>query len=171
MNSGTVIAKYPEFSGITVEMRPILHPRFQKLKEGISEFTFANIYLFRKAHSYELSSLKTGQLIITGKDREESFFIVLLELPDCDALDKLFGKFSSLKAVTKKQASRFNGWGSEVYKDRDNFDYLSNTAELATLQGRKYHRKKNLVNVFICKYNYEGRPLLEEYKEDVLQIL
>ncbi|MCK4786820.1 MAG: ABC transporter permease, partial [Desulfobacteraceae bacterium] len=60
MNSGTVIAKYPEFSSITVEMRPILHPRFHKLKEGISEFTFVNIYLFRKAHSYLLCPGSTG---------------------------------------------------------------------------------------------------------------
>jgi len=41
-----MIPKYPQPTEITAYLRPLLHPFFQTLKEGISEFGFANIYLF-----------------------------------------------------------------------------------------------------------------------------
>ncbi len=43
--------------------------------------------------------------------------------------------------------------------------------ELAKLAGRKYHKKKNLVNAFIHNYSYEGKPLLEEYIPDAMKVL
>jgi hypothetical protein len=42
---------------------------------------------------------------------------------------------------------------------------------LATLSGRKLHRKKNLVNLFLRNNRCVAKPLLEEYVGDALQIL
>ena len=61
-----MIAQYPDSSEITMDLRPILHPRFQTLPGGISEFTFANIYLFRETHNYRISQLDDELHIITG---------------------------------------------------------------------------------------------------------
>ena len=41
-----MIEEYPEFSPLSLEQRPILHPRFQRLAEGTSELTFAGIYQY-----------------------------------------------------------------------------------------------------------------------------
>ena len=38
-----MIAEYPDSAEITIDMRPILHPKFQALADGLSEFTFASI--------------------------------------------------------------------------------------------------------------------------------
>ena len=52
-----MIVEYPESSPLALDQRPELHPRFQGLPEGMSELTFAGLYLFRDAHRYRISRL------------------------------------------------------------------------------------------------------------------
>jgi len=165
------IARYPEFSDIDINLRPLLHPIFMKLQDGVSEFTFASIYLFRKTHDYRISQLDESDFIITGVDGNRLFFMLPFNLPDKKTLDELFSRHVSMKAVTEKQASALESMGYRVSEDRDNFDYLYDHSALALLSGRKYHSKKNLVNLFTRNYAYEGKPLLEEYIDDALDIV
>jgi len=169
-----MITRYPKTTGIRVEMRTLFHPRFAMLKEGISEFTFAELYLFRNAHSYRISKIGDDLIVVTGKDRgmnEESFFMLPFGLPDTDGLKRLFGDHACMKAATEEQADVLAGMGFSVSEDRDNFDYLYLKEDLEKLVGRDYHKKKNLVNAFVRDYTYEGRPLLPEYIPDALLVL
>lgn len=52
-----MIPFYPQSVEIHLGLRDLLHPMLQKLPEGISEFTFANLYLFQKSHQYRISRL------------------------------------------------------------------------------------------------------------------
>lgn len=170
-NIGEMIPDYPDITELSLQMRPLLHPLFQKLTEGISEFTFANLYLFRQSYNYRIGRLSENLLLIAGKENENPFFMLPFGLPDHHLLQKLFRKFSNIKAVSENQAKELENMGYTVTEDRDNFDYLYSRRELATLCGRKFHKKKNRVNVFINNYNYEARPLLEEYRDQALAIL
>lgn len=152
-------------------MRLALTPLFKKLEEGISEFTFASIYLFRDARGYKITQLEDDQIIITGRNGAQGFFMAPFGLPENALLDELFTSHGSMMAVPEDKARKLESRGYEVREDRDNFDYLYRTEELARLQGRQLHRKKNLVNAFIRNYRYEGRPLLDEYISDALQVL
>ncbi len=167
----TPIPEYPETAEITLEMRPVLHPMFRGLGCGVSEFTFANIYLFRRAHNYRVCSLKNGPVIITGRDKDKTFFMLPFGLPDEGVLRGLFESFRLMKCVTEGQAAKLASMGYSITEDRDNFDYLYAREDLSTLQGRRFHRKKNLVNFFTGHYNYVGKPLLEEYIKDALLVL
>ncbi|MGQ9611164.1 MAG: DUF2156 domain-containing protein [bacterium] len=166
-----LIEEYPLFSELSIEMRPLLHPFFIKLREGISEFTFANIYLFRNAHRYRIAQLSSGLYVITGDDNGKPFFMLPFGLPDSKTLEELFLNFNSMKAVSEDQAVTLREMGYYIKEDRDNFDYLYLKKDLSSLQGRAFHKKKNLVNAFINNYRYEGRPLIEKYKKDVLYVL
>lgn len=166
-----MIPLYPESTEITLNLRPILHPKFQNLSEGISEFSFANIYLFRKTHQYRLSQLDNELLVILGNDDGKPFFMLPFGLPDQTKIAMLFDHHKSMKAATEAQAKTLEAWGYQVREDRDNFDYLYDREELAKLAGRKYHKKKNLVNAFINNYNYEGKPLLEDFIPDAIWVL
>jgi len=169
-----MIARYPKTTDITVEMRPQLHPRFNRLEEGISEFTFANLYLFRDRHSYRIAQIGEDLVVITGRDKDtinESFFMLPFGLPEQGSLERLFADHASMKAATEEQAEVLARMGFSVSEDRDNFDYLYLKEELEKLQGRNYHKKKNLVNAFIRDYTYEGKPLLPEYVPEALLVL
>ena len=166
-----MINDYPEFSELSLEQRPILHSRFQELTEGISEFTFANLYLFRRAHQYRLARLPNELYVITGNDAGEPFFMLPFGLPEKDLLEKLFNEFNSMKAVSENQAPQLQQMGYAVEEDRNNFDYLYSREDLTRLPGRKFHKKKNRVNAFIKNYQYQGEPLLEEYRDQALGVL
>ena len=165
------IAEYPDCSEISMDMRPLLHPKFQALAEGISEFTFANIYLFRRTHNYRISQLGDDLFVITGRDGEQPFFMLPFGLPDKNVLHDLFDRHRKMKAVGESQVQLLKEMGYNVDEDRDNFDYLYSRQDLVTLTGRKFHKKKNLLNIFIKNNECEAKPLLEEYRDDALDIL
>jgi hypothetical protein len=166
-----MIPKYPDFSEISMELREVLHPLFQKLAEGVSEFTFANIYLFRETHRHKISQLDTGLIVITGEDAGEPFFMLPFGLPDENVLSGFFNEYHTMKAVPEQQAKLLAQSGYHVWEDRDNFDYLYSREDLVNLTGRKFHKKKNLLNMFIRNNECQAKPLLEEYRDDALCVL
>jgi hypothetical protein len=166
-----MIPKYPDFSEFSTDLREVLHPRFQRLAEGISEFTFANIYLFRETHRYKISQLDNGLFVITGEDAGESFFMLPFGLPDENVLRELFTEYHIMKAVPEPQAKLLAQSGYQIWEDRENFDYLYSREDLVGLTGRKFHKKKNLLNMFIRNNECQAKPLLEEYRDDALHVL
>lgn len=162
---------YPDSSPIRLEFRSELHPLFKNLKEGISEFTFANIYLFREAHKYQISRLREGMFLISGSDEGAPFFMLPFGFPERKVLDELFQRFISMKCVSEGQAPELIGMGYIVTEDRDNFDYLYLREELAALPGDRFHNKRTLIHAFVDNYSYEGKPLTEERTGDALNVL
>lgn len=148
-----------------------MHPLFQKLPDGISEFTFANIYLFRNIHHYRITRLPDDLFAITGKDDDKPFFMLPFGLPDKSLLEELFSKFVSMKCVSEQQSNVLAQMGYYVEEDRDNFDYIYSRADLVNLNGRQMHTRKNLLNSFLKKHNGIAKPLLDEYTDDALKVL
>ncbi len=169
--SASMIPEYPDAVAVTLAMRPLLHPMFQTLPEGISEFTFANIYLFRAGHNYAISRLPGGVLVMLGRDEDRRFFMLPFGLPDKLLLATLMIDHGRMKCVSTSQKPLLEDMGFVVAEDRNNFDYLYLRQELAELTGRKFQKKRNLIKAFINNFQYEGRPLLEEYVPDALGIL
>ncbi len=165
------IPGFPEFIELTIEARGFLHPFFKSLEPQISEFVFANLYLFRGVHNYRLSMLPGTSPVIAGNDRGRTFFMLPGGLPSEEVLKVLFERFSFMKCVTGEDAKRLSALGYETWEDRDNFDYIYSRADLATLAGRRFHKKKNLVNAFVGSYSCEARPLIDKYMEAARSVL
>ena len=165
------IPEYPDSAEISIDMRPVLHPKFKVLSEGISEFTFANIYLFRQTHNYRISKFENELFVITGRDNENHFFMLPFGLPDENIIRELFDNYHTMKAATARQAEILEKMGYSASEDRNNFDYLYSLEDLVNLTGRKFHKKKNMLNIFIRNNECQAKPLLEEYRDAALQIL
>jgi len=166
-----MLPTYPETTSLTLAHRPLLHPLFQQLRDGISEFTFANIYLFRQSHSYRLSQCVDGTIVIPGRDKDTPFFILPFGLPEQPLLELLFRDHGLMKCVSKDQAARLAAMNYTVIEDRDNFDYLYRRQALAELGGRNYHKKRNLIKAFVNSHAYRALPLREEFRSDALRVL
>ncbi|MBM9535499.1 DUF2156 domain-containing protein [Desulfobulbus alkaliphilus] len=162
---------YPQSTPPSLSLRPALHPLFKQVQEGISEFTFANLYLFRRTHQYTLSMLSDGTVVILGRDDRVSFFMLPFGLPQQGLLDRLFTDHLLMKSATVLQAEMLHSLGYPVREDRDNFDYLYQRQDLAALAGRNYHKKRNLVKTFVQSYPYAALPLREEYRGEALSVL
>lgn len=166
-----MIPEYPAAAAVTMELRPLLHPLFQALPDGVSEFTFANIYLFREAHNYSISLLPDGRIVILGSDRGKPFFMSPFGLPEKPLLDLLMQNHGRMKCVAGTQKKALEALGYLVTADRDNYDYLYLRRELAELAGRKFQKKRNHIKGFLSNYSCEGSPLLPENMRDAYAIL
>ncbi len=166
-----MIPSYPDLAGLELTMRSELNPVLCPLEDGISEFTFASLYLFRHAYSYRVAMLDEGELLITGKDSSGSFFMLPNQEFSLKALRELFERFETMRCLSTEAAPVLSAMGYLVEEDRDNFDYVYKRSDMASLSGRKYHKKKNLVNAFVSRYSCEARPLTPEYVEDAQSVL
>jgi hypothetical protein len=169
------IPKYPEFAPIDLDMRAELHPRLSMLKDGISEFTFAGLYLFRNNYKYRLSWLPNDTTVISGEKDGRKFFMLPCGLPEIELVHDLFSRHDYLKNLSEgdTQASRIaleqNGY--TAVEDRNNFDYLYLRSDLAELPGKDYHKKRNLIRAFLNNYNYEEKPLKQAAIQEALSVL
>jgi hypothetical protein len=121
-------------------------------------------------HRYRLARLDGDLVLIVGEDADP-FFILPFGLPPRRTLDGLLDRFGTAKCCSPSQAEQLTGMNYRVWEDRDNFDYLYRREDLASLSGRKLHRKKNLVNLFLRNNVCAAKPLLAEYAGDALRIL
>jgi len=176
------IPSFPEFTPLTFDLKDEMQQKLYLAADGVSEFTFAGLYLFRKRYRYRLSRLEDKTFIISGiqpphaeGDKEKSFFMTPLAAPGRGVLEELFKTHDYWKNIPDSiiipERERLEEWGVEINEDRDNFDYLYLRSDLAELPGKKYHKKRNLVAQFLKSYTHEEKPLTPELLSDAMKIL
>ncbi len=166
-----MIPQYPDFTDINLEMRDELDPLLREYNEGLSEFTFAGLYLFRRKHNYRVSRLDRKTIILAGNDDGQPFFMLPVKIPEIGIVDELLAAHRVMKCVSETKQTVFKAKGYVVTEDRDNFDYLYFRTELANLPGKKFHKKRNLVTGFLNNYTCEGKPLGADNLPAALRIL
>lgn len=174
-----MVPYYPEFAPISLSMRAELYPHFLSLQSGISEFTFSNIFLFRHTYDYKLSKVDHGLYIIKGTKEGKSFFFCPWGLPSKKILLELFSCHDFLKNLNEEQATQerplLESLGFVIYENRDAWDYLYLSHEMATLEGKKFHKKRNHINAFFAEYSNDFQHRLmtnsSKDKERALSIL
>jgi hypothetical protein len=168
---------YPAFAPVSLEHQDALTTAFALAKDGVSEFTFANIYLFRARYSYEISFLTEERVIISGGAGGASFFMTPSPLPDISLAGELFSTHNYWKNIPESfliagGEEVFRNAGIQIAEDRDNFDYLYLREDLASLSGKKYHKKRNLVNAFLLGYpSHHQKPLDASLVPDAISVL
>ena len=143
---------FPDFIPLSIEIKDILHPRLSLTFDGVSEFTFTGLYLFRNRYNYQISRIgEEGGFIISGtqpvgEKQGKKFFMTPCSAPDDDTLQSLFETHDYWKNIPESVLSpvkeKLEGCGVVITEDRDNFDYLYYRNELAELSGKKFHKKK-----------------------------
>lgn len=168
------IPDYPNFEAIDISMKEILYSYLNLLTNGISEFTFASFFIHRNKYQYKVSRISENQYIFSGIDlNKKTFFLIPGEIPSVDFLKKLLSQFDYWNLMSKKQAeeSEINFRIGKPYEDRDNWDYLYTTEQLATLSGKVLHKKRNLVNSFTKSFSPKIEPLVPKNVKDAMFIL
>ena len=160
-----------------------MHPKLPMTADGVSEYTFANLYLFRRRYDYHVSKVAGKTFIISGTQppaeeggKAKKFFMTPCAAPGRGILEALFKTHDYWKGISDSILTpgreHMEEWGMRFTEDRDNFDYLYLRTDLAELPGKKYHKKRNLVNAFHASHSsWEAKPLAEASIPDALGIL
>jgi hypothetical protein len=128
------------------------------------------MFLYRKKYNYSVSRLRDGCYVLSGTEPEHAasgktgtFFSIPAALPSFEEICCLLERFGMWKTVTESQSAAYAASLAErgfvVEESRNNFDYLYDRTSLAELRGKKFHKKKNLVNAFLFDCTPEVRPL------------
>jgi uncharacterized protein len=170
-----IIPNYPKSAAISMNMRSELHPLLYHLKSGISEYSFSGLYLFKSKYNYHISRFENGHIAIFGTENNKSFCMLPFGFQDSGTNKELLHKYNYFKCMSEKDTDNsritLEKEGFCILEDRDNFDYLYERSNLVHLTGRKFHKKRNMVNAFISNYNYEEKYITHENVHDALQIL
>ncbi|MDR2658507.1 MAG: phosphatidylglycerol lysyltransferase domain-containing protein [Spirochaetaceae bacterium] len=171
-----MIPFFPDFTPVSLDIRETLHPALMNAKDGVSEFTFANLYLFRRRYNYKISREQDGNILISGEHDGKKFFTTPCAVPSESVLLALFAGHDYWKGISdsvlENKFPLLEKLGIIISEDRDNFDYLYNTSDLALLSGKKFHKKRNLVNAFLLSYpDHEEKSLSTEYLPQAITIL
>jgi hypothetical protein len=160
-------------------------------RDGISEFSFAGLYLFRRRYQYQVCRTPPvkgakGLLVFSGRQPEDShggsmirggerFFLSPGGAPEREIIRDLFSGHRYWKNIGESALSQaretLDAEGFLAAEDRDNFDYLYLRTDLAELPGKKYHKKRNLVNQFLSSYDHREAPLTAELVPLALEVL
>lgn len=167
------IPSYPLSRQIGLHDKSQLDFLFQQMQPRVSELTFANLYLFRRAHHYRLTRVGDSLVVLgTGYSGEEYFLPPLGENTG-NALNILFSKGQVLYGVDEKFVATFliglEGLG--FTEDRDAFDYVYKRNDLATLSGNRYHKKKNRANYFTNRHSFTIDKYSDRYYASTLTLL
>lgn len=169
------IPTYPEFAPIDLEMRDELYPSLNMLTDGVSEFTFSGLYLFRNTYDYRISRIPGSTLVVLGRKAGHDFFYTPCCVPECDLVGELIDQRGYYRHLTDGQITkhriRLECNGLSITEDRDQFDYVYQRKDLSELGGRDYHKKRNLIKAFVSSYSYEQKPLDASTREDALSVL
>ncbi len=160
---------YPESRELTISDYQFIIPALKEHEVEVSDVNFTNVFAWRFAYDYRISQLN-GMIILHGIYKNAPFFLVPIGKSDQIA-ETAYGVFRSshpekipfLACVLEDLADELTKKpGIQVAKDRDNWDYIFKSSDLAELPGQKYHAKKNLIRQFTAKFNATVEELTTE---------
>jgi hypothetical protein len=160
-----------ETKPIELADRALVTSRLRRFPPQTSEQTFTNLYVWRYHRPVRLAEV--GGALLFLELRGEEWWVLGPPAGDVDParLVKPLREagITAFRKITADVADALRAAGLQVAADPDNSDYVYARRDLAELAGRKYHRKKNLVNrclsAYECEYCEVTPDVLDEIED------
>lgn len=160
-----------------IESLSLIHQNFlekklQQLNLPFSEYSFANLYLFRSLHQYEVIHCRE-ELFIRGMTRDKVPFMMLTSHPSQippQSIQEALKLAQIFFPIPDNWFNFFNKGKGEASFNEEDSDYLYKSSTLATYAGRHLDGKRNLVKRFLDHHEVIIKNLPEQF-EDALGIL
>jgi len=171
------IPDFPKFIPLAYEYKEEIKTSLEKLEPETSELSLGFLYGYRESFAFQITRI-FGNICICGTIQNIPSFLppigknkILETIDTClQFLNEKYGE-GRINALPKKIVELFLSYPKyKVTADRDDYDYVYKVKDLAELSGRKYQAKRNFVNQFKKKYNYEYKKLSGELLSQCLQL-
>jgi hypothetical protein len=158
---------------IDFQHRELLLENFKQLNLPISNYTFANIYLFRSISHYEFLTTDCG-LFISGLIQNGQHYITPLnDLRTCNlqTFENLLDKQNAFFPIPEEWLSFFPEDRFVINFDDSESDYIYLTEKMASFKGKQYLRHRNHLNQFFSAYNHQAEMMSEENTPKAMTVL
>lgn len=152
--------------------KDLLFPRFKAVHTALSEYTFANLYLFRKNHEYEV--LFDKEIFIKGRSYDGYSYL----MPTSDIrgiglpyLKEMMRGVEFLFPIPEEWLTTFSSDEFEITFAEGDADYEYTVEKMSTYAGRNLHKKRNLLKQFVQGYQHDARPLTNDRLDEARFIL
>lgn len=157
---------------LSLSHQNLLESRFRQIHLPISEYSFANLYLFRSIHHYEVIKFEE-EVFIKGLTKDQVPFILITCHPaqiSLLILQKILLHAHILFPVPENWLTLLEKRLLQAsFKEADS-DYLYATSKLAHYPGRHLASKRNHVKQLIDHYDVRSENLVHQF-HDAQQIL
>lgn len=157
---------------LTLGHKGLLYDKLRAIETPVSEYSFSNLYLFRREHAYEV--VHDHDVFICGLTYDGKRY--LMPTSDIAKLDMghlhgMLKGYDFLYPVPEERLAIFPEEDFETSFREGDSDYIFETEKLRTYAGRRLHRKRNLLKFFREGYDHEARPLTEDLIPDAMSVL
>ncbi|MDA8422814.1 MAG: phosphatidylglycerol lysyltransferase domain-containing protein [Nitrospiraceae bacterium] len=155
-----------------LQHKEVLTPLLKEAQAGLSEYTFANLYLFRGNHDYEV--IKDRIIFIKGKSYDHQTYLmptVDLRAVEVSLLKELLKSADFLFPIPEPWLTAFPSGQFEVAFNEGDADYVFTVEKMSTYKGRNLHKKRNLLAQFLKLYTHDALPLTKERLDQARFIL
>lgn len=170
-----------QFREIQLSDKPSIDRLLRRAEAPICDYTFVNIYAWQPIYQTAWAEVEGALVVRFVLDSEAGYMIVGAEdygrvLTALHKEAQQTGSRLRLVGMSSNDAAQFARWAEEnggeeqfaVCDNPDYRDYIYSIEDLSTLAGRKYQPKRNHINKFESKYEYEFRELTPQYFQECL---
>ncbi len=155
------------FSNISLDQQDRYRKYFAACSQKSSDYSFINLWGW--AEEYGLYWAWTDDLIWIKQTIPDEFYWAPVGNWEKTDWKKCFDKnfkgqttFIRIPQILEKQLKDSLDQSIIIEETRNHWDYLYSLSELIELEGKPFHKKKNLLNQFKKKYDYEYLPFEEK---------
>lgn len=165
-----------KLEAISLEHQSIISPPWKRLCQKydlhFSEYSFANAYLFRKKHDYQLVKCETP--FVQGKFKGGNYYFIpsvppseiKMIHPEC-----VEGKSYCIFPVPDNWVDEFKKMGMSLTSCRADTDYLFHISKLQTLAGRELSSRRNLLHQLERQFVINSQEITSNETHLALEIL
>ncbi len=160
------------FKKLDLDSKPLFDSYFSKFPPTISEYTFTNLFMWRKKYKFFYAELD-NTLYLMRTDIDDGF--IHLFPPIGKRLTEVYGVLKNFMEYEKKtvEIQRMDAalLTAEsdlpilIKSDRNNWDYVYSTKDLARFEGGKYANIRKKLNRFEKEHQLEFKRLNKEQIE------
>lgn len=159
----------------SLDHQVILEYKFKQLNSFLSEYSFANLYLFRFTHQYEVI-FYNEYVFIKGISRNQTHYLMPTEYLTGtylvvlkDLMQKM--NISIVYPISEPEKTRLEGSYTSAEHDDSESDYIYYSKTLAEYPGRHLSKKRNLVNQLFENFKIESFVYSNQYYLDAKGVL
>ena len=162
---------YPRFKPVGLEDRDLINRCLAEYPSGICEMNFPNILIWKQSERPRYTILNGNLCFLLEPTFEPAYFLPPAGGNDVENTIEICLSYAPRLSRVPEDFIQKYGAPFRVEEDRDNFDYVYRTEDLAELKGKKFDGKRNRIKKFESSFDHAYDGLRREHSNDCRRLL